>query len=150
MLLKFMLSPWGMVLDRWLTRYTGKSFTTYLFAKAQGQSARPAMVLVTRGRVTGKLFDAVLPYTMVGSEYLIVGSSGGAAEDPNWVKNLRSESMARIVVNRKTLSIAARFAEGGEYNRIWQQIIEEKPIYAEYQQRCIDSRKIPIILLSTV
>ena len=145
-----MLSPLGMVVDRWLTRYTGKSYTTYLFAKAEKQSPRPAFLLLTQGRVSGKQFGAVLPYSMVGEEYLIVGSSGGSADDPNWVKNLRVKANAKIVDARQTYDIHARFAEGEEYSRIWRQIIEEKPIYTEYQQRCSASRQIPVILVSKV
>ena len=150
MLLNFMLSARGMILDRWLTRYIGKSFTTYLFAKAQSQQPRPALVLVSQGRVSGRLFDAVLPYSMVGEDYLVVGSSGGSAEDPNWVKNLRVNSTAQIVENRKAWEIVARFVQGEEYHRIWRQLVEEKPVYAEYQQRCMQSRQIPVIILSKV
>jgi hypothetical protein len=65
-----------MRLDVWAVRWTGGSFFMWLFARRAGLTKDPqsgsrkaeALVLVTRGRRTGRPRAVVLPYCELGSE----------------------------------------------------------------------------------
>jgi len=48
-------------------------------------------------------------------------------------------------VDGRRFRVAAREAEGEERERLWAQIIESDPDYAEYQQRT--DRLIPVVVL---
>ena len=50
----------------------------------------PIVVVTTRGRRTGKLRKSPVMRVEHDGSYAIVGSKGGAPEDPNWAHNLRA------------------------------------------------------------
>ena len=145
MLLKFMLSPSGLVLDRFLVKRTGHSLLNRLFAKNAGFTARPALLLVTRGSKTGRLREVVLPYFQLDGKLMIVGSKGGMPEDPYWAKNLRRNPEAMIHIRRKKQRVQARFAQDDERKTLWPQLVALAPTYAQYQAKT--TREIPVVIL---
>ena len=88
-----------MRLDVWAVRWTSGSFFMWLFARRSGLMKDPqlgsrkaeALVLVTRGRRTGRPRSVVLPYFTFDDKTFVVGSKGGARDDPDWVLNLREK-----------------------------------------------------------
>lgn len=145
MLLKFMLSPSGLVLDRFLVKRTGHSLLNRLFARNAGYTAHPALLLVTRGSKTGRLREAVLPYFQLDGKLMIVGSKGGMPEDPYWARNLRRNPEAMVYIRRKKQPVRGRFAQGDERKVLWQQLVALVPTYAQYQAKT--TREIPVIIL---
>jgi len=145
MLLKFMLSPSGLVLDQFLVKRTGHSLLNRLFAKNAGFAARPALLLVTRGSKTGRLREVVLPYFQLDGKLMIVGSKGGMPEDPYWAKNLRRNPEAMIHIRRKKQRVQARFAQDDERKALWPRLVALAPTYAQYQAKT--TREIPVVIL---
>jgi deazaflavin-dependent oxidoreductase (nitroreductase family) len=146
-LVGILMSPKGLALDCYIARYTGVSPLNHVFALTAGFEARPAIVLRTEGRKSGRWYQVCLPYFHVGKEVMVVGSRGGMADDPHWAKNLQVKPSAEIYLNRKLQAVSARFAEGAEYEELWDMASSKVPTYSEYRQRCEGQRNIPLILL---
>ena len=142
-----------MKLDVWSVRWTGSSFFMWIFARRAGlaqdpdfQSKKaPALVLTTRGRKSGRPRSVVLPYFTFDGSTFVVGSKGGAPEDPDWVRNLRQTPEALIYMNRRSKAVTTRFADKEERLRLWSQLVRLAPTYQGYQQGT--SREIPLVMI---
>ncbi|MGE0386280.1 MAG: nitroreductase family deazaflavin-dependent oxidoreductase [Gammaproteobacteria bacterium] len=104
-----------------------------------------ALLLTATGRRSGRQRSLPLIYRKVGADYVIVGSKGGAPDDPVWYKNLQANPDCEIQVGREHLTVRARTAQGAEREALWQQMVELLPQYAEYQART--PRAIPVVVL---
>ena len=142
-----------MRLDVWAVRCTGGSFFMWLFARRAGLAKDPdfksnqaqALVLVTKGRKSGRRRSVVLPYFTIDGKTFVVGSKGGASDDPDWVWNLRKTPAALAYVKRRPRLITTRFADAAERARLWSQLVALAPTYAGYQQGT--SREIPLVII---
>jgi deazaflavin-dependent oxidoreductase (nitroreductase family) len=143
-----------MKLDVWSVRWTGDSFFMWAFARRAGLAAdpdfqnrkAPALVLVTRGRRSGRPRSVVLPcFTFDGTTF-VVGSKRGAADDPDWVRNLRQTPQAQIWIQRRARTVTTRFAASEERIRLWAQLVKLAPTYEGYQRAT--SRQIPLVVIS--
>ncbi len=142
-----------MRLDVWAVRLTGGSFFMWLFARRTGlardadlssRKAR-ALVLVTRGRRSGRNRSVVLPCFTFDGKTFVVGSRGGAPQDPDWVGNLLKTPAATIYLERRPRKVCARIASAAERAHLWPQLIAVAPTYAGYQARI--ERQIPLVIL---
>ncbi len=142
-----------MRLDVWAVRCTGSSFFMWLFARRAGLAKDPdfkskqaqALVLVTKGRKSGRRRSVVLPYFTIDGKTFVVGSKGGASDDPDWVWNLRKTPAALAYVQRRPRLVTTRFADAAERVRLWPQLVALAPTYAGYQQGT--SREIPLVII---
>ena len=146
MLQKFIMSPAGGAFDRFMVRWTGWSPLSAAFARQAGiKNESRNLALVTRGRKSGKKRTVALSYFEIDGHMLVVGSAGGAPEDPQWVRNLRADPNATIYIARKPHRIAARIAAGAERQAIWDKLSVQVPTYARYQAGV--TREIPLVIL---
>ncbi len=142
-----------MKLDVWSVRLTGASFFMWIFAWRAGlardpdfrHKKAPALVLTTRGRKSGRPRSVVLPCFTFDGQTFVVGSKGGAPEDPDWVRNLRVAPDALIYMQRRPRTVSARFANPEERSRLWPQLVRLAPTYEGYQQAT--SREIPLVII---
>ncbi len=142
-----------MRLDVWAVRWTGGSFFMWLFARRAGLMKHPqlgsrkaeALVLVTRGRRTGRPHSVVLPYFTFGDKTFVVGSKGGAHEDPDWVLNLREKPSATVYIRRQARLANTRFATTEERAALWPKLIAFAPTYEGYQRGT--RREIPLVIV---
>ena len=142
-----------MKLDVWSVRLTGASFFMWIFARRAGlardpdfkSKKAPALVLTTRGRKSGRPRSVVLPCFTFDGQTFVVGSKGGAPEDPDWVRNLRTAPDALIYMDRRARTVTTRFADPQERSRLWPQLVRFAPTYAGYQQAT--SREIPLVII---
>ena len=144
MLLKLMMSPAGLAFDRQMVRWTGISPLCRVFARMGGFPPRPALLLVVRGRKTGRKRASALPYFDIDGRLFVVGSRGGGPIDPQWVTNLRADPNATIVVARKARPVKARIAAGDERRSLWEKLVGLVPTYADYQK--LTTREIPLVI----
>jgi deazaflavin-dependent oxidoreductase (nitroreductase family) len=145
MLLKLMMSPAGMAFDREMVRWTGVSPLCNAFARMGGFAPQPPLLLVVKGRKTGRKRSSVLPYFQIDGRLFVVGSRGGGPVDPQWVTNLRADPNCTIVVRRKPRHVRARIAAGEERKPLWDQLVKLVPTYAHYQT--LTTREIPLVIL---
>lgn len=145
MLLKIMMSPLGLAWDRLMVRWTGRSPLCNVFANMGGFPPQPALLLIVKGRKTGKPRASALPYFDAHGTRFVVGSRGGGPVDPQWVTNLRADPNAIIYVGRKEKKVMARIAAGEERAKLWEDLGKMLPTYVHYQT--LTTREIPLVIL---
>jgi deazaflavin-dependent oxidoreductase (nitroreductase family) len=116
----------------------------------QGQmyNGRPALLLTTRGRRSGKLRRTALFYGQDGDRYLLVASNGGAPKHPAWYHNLVDHPEVEIQVGPETFTARARTATAEEKPALWQRMVALFPLYATYQAKA--GREIPVVIVERV
>jgi deazaflavin-dependent oxidoreductase (nitroreductase family) len=146
MLLKLMMSPLGFKFDRFMVRWTGDSPLSRLFARQGGyQDPRMPLLLVAKGRKSGKNRATVLSFFEIDGKLLVVGSAGGSPIEPQWVGNLRANPDATIYIARKPRRVRARIAAGDERRSLWEALVASVPTYAGFQAGV--AREIPLVIL---
>jgi deazaflavin-dependent oxidoreductase (nitroreductase family) len=142
-----------MKLDVCCVRWTGASLFMWLFSRRAGLTQDPefasrrakALVLTTRGRRTGRQRSVVLPYFTFDDRTFVVGSKGGAPEDPDWVRNLHESPAATVCIDRQIRPVNALLATQEERAVLWPKLIAFAPTYAAYQRGT--RREIPLVIL---
>lgn len=114
-----------------------------------GPGVLPTLLLTTRGRRSGEPRPAPLIYGHFDGSYVVIASKGGMPDHPLWYLNLQADPDCELMVGALHTRARARFAEGGERARLWQQMARIYPPYDEYQQRA-GGRVIPVVLLEPV
>ena len=146
MLHKLIMSRAAWAFDRIMVRWAGWSPLSAVFARAAGiKNESRNLALVTRGRKSGRRRMVALSYFEIDGHMLVVGSAGGAPQDPQWVRNLRADPNATIYIARKPSRIIARIAAGAERQAIWDKLSVQVPTYAGYQADV--AREIPLVIL---
>jgi deazaflavin-dependent oxidoreductase (nitroreductase family) len=107
----------------------------------------PILLLTTKGRKTGKMRTTPLIYGRDGDNIVVLASVGGADCNPDWFYNLKGQK-AEVQIGREKWRVKARVADGGERDRLWAQMVEIWPDYAEYQKKT--TRQIPVMVLEQI
>ena len=80
-----------------------------------------------------------------GDSYVLVGSKGGAPENPVWVYNLRANGDVEIRDHTEVYSMRVREVHDAEERaRLWDLSVAAFPPYAEYQEKT--ARTIPLFV----
>ena len=106
---------------------------------------KKTITLRTTGRRSGEARTVTLYAYPDDDRLVIVGSWGGAARDPAWVRNLAADPAAAVRVDGHERAVRARSAEGAERDRLWTLVCEAFPLYRTYQRKT--DRQIPVIVL---
>jgi deazaflavin-dependent oxidoreductase (nitroreductase family) len=106
------------------------------------------VIVTTTGRKTGQARPVMLYAFGDGDRLVVVGSRGGSARDPAWVRNLRADPQATVTVGRDVREVRASEAEGEERDGLWQLVSAAFPLYETYRRRT--TRTIPLFILEPV
>ncbi len=106
------------------------------------------LLLETIGRKSGQPRMIPIAYFHHEGKYLIVASNWGKDQNADWYLNVRKYPQAKIEVNGQTINVKAEFAEGDEYNRLWEYTTKEHPPYLDYQK--MTTRHIPIVVFQPI
>ncbi|MGW8529579.1 MULTISPECIES: nitroreductase family deazaflavin-dependent oxidoreductase [Nocardiopsidaceae] len=111
-----------------------------------GDTGLPVVIVTMRGRKTGKIRKIALMRVEHEGRYALVGSQGGAPEDPMWVHNLR-ENPDAVTLQDGPAPFAARVREvgGAEREEWWERAVAAFPDYADYQRKT--DRLIPVFVV---
>lgn len=101
--------------------------------------------LTMTGRRSGEPRTVTLYAWPDGDAYVVVGSKGGAKDDPAWAVNLRADPAAALRTGKTEQRVRAREVTGEERERLWELVTGHFPLYGTYQRRT--SRVIPVFLL---
>lgn len=106
------------------------------------------ILLITRGRKSGK--ERATPLLSISDEghLVIVASHGGLDQPPSWWVNLKANPDAHVRIGRDTIKVRAAEADNEQRNRLWPLFVKEYPGYEDYRKKT--SRRIPIIILHQV
>ena len=125
------------------------AINTFLLRLSHGRignklGSQTILILHTRGRKSGQERAIPIAYFEYEGRYLIVASNWGKDQQANWYLNLKKDPHAKLEVEGKTISAAAREAQGEEYTRLWKFAVEHHPPHADYQKNT--TRRIPIMI----
>lgn len=107
----------------------------------------PILLLNTVGRRTGQVRTNGLVYVDRGDSFLVAASWAGEPKHPIWYLNLKASPDVTVEVGGRKVAVRARELEGAERELAWQDIVAQDPGFAEYENRTLGIRKIPVILL---
>jgi deazaflavin-dependent oxidoreductase (nitroreductase family) len=97
------------------------------------------------GNKTGAIRKTPLMRVKDRDNYVLIGSVGGAPNDPVWVHNLRVNPDVEIRDETVVRPMQVReVKDESERSRLWQLAVAAFPPYAEYQERT--SRRIPVFV----
>ena len=118
----------------------------YRLLGGSGFFNRNTLVLITRGRKTGRETPAPLLYVADGDRLYIVASFGGSDTPPGWYRNLVVNPDVKAEVGGTTRPYRARTLGADEAKPIWPKLLAIWPAYESYQKKT--TRVIPIVELA--
>lgn len=123
----------------------------WVFRRSHGRlwtrfRGRPVLVLATTGRRSGRLRATALVFVTDGAAYVVTGSNAGRDEDPAWVRNLRADPRATVILGGSEIPCTARFASGDEAARLWDRLVAHSPGFAAYRGQTM--RPFPVVVLT--
>jgi deazaflavin-dependent oxidoreductase (nitroreductase family) len=104
-----------------------------------------ALLLVTKGRKSGKAGTLPLIYGEADGKYVIIASKGGAPDHPAWYLNLAANPTVALMVGPEQFTATARTATGDEREALWNMMAEGFPQYNAYAEKA--GREIPVVVL---
>lgn len=129
----------------WVAEHTRRYMQT---AGADGEIWRgaPTLVLITRGRKSGRLRQNALIYATDGDDLLVTASFGGSPAHPDWLLNLRDDPSVYVQVGDQLKEMIARILSPEEKAAAWPKVVAVWPAYEKYQAKT--DRDIPVVALS--
>ena len=123
----------------------------WLYRKSGGRlggklNGAPVLLLITRGRKTGKQRTTPVLYLQDGEQLAVVASKGGWPEHPLWYRNLEADAAVGVEIGNERRAMTARTANDAERERLWPKLVAMYAHYADYQSW--SDRKIPVVLLT--
>jgi deazaflavin-dependent oxidoreductase (nitroreductase family) len=106
------------------------------------------LLLVTRGRRSGKLRRTALAYGEHDGRYVIVASNGGAERHPAWYLNLVDDPAVQVQVRDDRFAATARDATVDERPALWKLMTSVGPELDDYQRK--SRREIPVVILERI
>jgi F420H(2)-dependent quinone reductase len=105
----------------------------------------PVIIVTHIGNKTGAIRKTPLMRVKDGPNYVLVGSQGGAPQDPAWVSNLRANPHIELRDETVVQPMRIREVKGkAERDRLWSLAVAAFPPYADYQAKT--ARQIPVFL----
>ena len=104
------------------------------------------VILVTHiGNKTGAIRKTPLMRVKDGNSYVLIGSQGGAPNNPEWVYNLRANPNVELRDRTEVFAMKAReVKDAAERARMWQLAVAAFPPYEDYQKKT--TRQIPVFV----
>lgn len=111
----------------------------------EGPEFATMLLLRTTGRKSGKKFITPLLYGNWVGHAVIGATYGGSDTPPQWYLNIKAGGETAFQIGTQAFRAAAHDAEGEEYDKIWEYMTRQAPIWIEYQKAT--TRKIPVVML---
>ena len=109
----------------------------------------PCILFTHTGNKTGAIRKTPLMRVKDGDSYVLVGSVGGAPEDPVWVHNLRANPNIELRDCTEVWPMRVReVTDDAERARLWALSVAAYPPYEDYQKKT--TRRIPMFVASPV
>ncbi|MGL5912144.1 MAG: nitroreductase/quinone reductase family protein [Phycicoccus sp.] len=137
----------------WLVRHVAAHADPHLFRWSGGRMTItgvptvPMLVLTTTGRRSGRARSVQLAHLAEpAGSWLVVGSAMGQDHDPGWVRNLRAEPRAHVILPGRELDVTATELSREEKMQHWPALVRTVPQLRTYVRRT--TRDIPVVRLA--
>lgn len=112
-----------------------------------GPGPLPCLLLLTKGRKSGKKITVPLIYGETGDgRYVIIASRGGTPTHPDWYLNLTADPQVKIQVGTERMNaVASTCTDEAERDALWKKMAVIYPPYDAYQS--MTERRIPVVIL---
>jgi deazaflavin-dependent oxidoreductase (nitroreductase family) len=100
----------------------------------------PSLLLHTTGRVSGLPRSCPLLFVQPHQAPVVVGTSFGRADTPNWALNLLATPRAEVEISGERWPVVARPLAAEEQESMWVHFDALWPAYRDYRRR-IDGRR---------
>ena len=105
----------------------------------------PVIIVTHTGNKTGAIRKTPLMRVKDGARYVLVGSVGGAPNNPVWVYNLRANPSVEIRDHTEVQKMRVReVTDDAERAPLWKLAVAAFPPYQEYQAKT--TRQIPLFV----
>jgi deazaflavin-dependent oxidoreductase (nitroreductase family) len=109
-------------------------------------AGKTLLILHTVGAKSGVERINPTAYVTDGNRLVIIASKGGAPTNPNWYYNILAHPLVTVEVGTEQFQAQAAIASEPERTRLFNQMVETMPGFAEYQRKT--TRVIPVITLT--
>ncbi len=106
----------------------------------------PLLLVTVAGRKTGVEHTSPIAYFEDGGRYIVTGSAGGAAAEPQWFRNLRMADHAVIEVGADRMTVDVAIADDAEHKTLWARLLAKAPFFGKYEEKA--GRTIPMAALT--
>jgi deazaflavin-dependent oxidoreductase (nitroreductase family) len=119
-----------------------------MYRATGGRSGGTALLLTTVGARSGEQRVAsVRRFDDGPGRSLVVGSAGGSAKHPAWIRNLAANpDKVWVDVGRDRFKVTPELLSGDERAAAWKRVVAEAPNFAGYLEKT--DREIPIVRLT--
>lgn len=107
----------------------------------------PVLLVTVPGRRTGTPRTTPVAYFDHDGKYVVSGTAGGSAAEPQWFRNLRATRTAHVELADRAMDVRVDVLPCGDRDRIWRDVIlPEAPSFAKYEKKA--GRIIPVAVLT--
>ena len=111
-------------------------------------AGRSLLLLHTIGAKSGQARINPVACIRDGDRLVIIASKGGAPTHPDWYHNLLANPLVSVETGSEQFQARASIAVEPERTRLYYQMVEMMPGFAEYQRKT--TRVIPVVILTPV
>jgi len=111
-------------------------------------AGRSLLLLHTIGAKSGQARINPVACIRDGDRLVIIASKGGAPTHPDWYHNLLANPLVSVETGSEQFQARASIAAEPERTRLYNQMVEMMPGFAEYQRKT--TRVIPVVILTPV
>jgi deazaflavin-dependent oxidoreductase (nitroreductase family) len=111
----------------------------------EGMNREGLVLITTTGRVSGLPRTTPMMFIEDHGRIVVVASNIGAAEHPQWYRNLLADPSVIVEVGDRTYAATAVTLVGDERARVWSQLVEGFPFFNDHQTST--TREIPLVRL---
>lgn len=122
----------------WLYRSSGGK-------RASSMGGQDIALLTTKGRKTGVERTVPLMCFADGADRIVIGSKGGAPEDPAWFLNLKANPNVTVQLGADVYAARAVVTEPADREKVWAKVKSAAPQFAGYEKKT--TRVIPVVRL---
>lgn len=106
----------------------------------------PVALLTVAGRKTGTLRTVPVAAFPLGDGWVVVGSAGGDAAEPQWFRNLRATDYAGLQVGAVRHNVSVRLLDGIERDAAFAGVVAAAASFGKYEAKA--GRPMPVALLT--
>jgi deazaflavin-dependent oxidoreductase (nitroreductase family) len=112
-------------------------------------SGQALIILEVTGARTGRVQHKPVCVREDGPDLVVAASAGGQPRHPQWYTNLVASPEINVEYLDETFRVKAETVANGHYrDRLFAMMSEEITGLYGYQDRCRDTRQIPVVLLT--